>query len=155
MIVLQASGAMLNVEGELKKAASAFVNGLGEKDQVAVVTYGDSAETIAPFSPDKGDVAGKIAKITMTGKSFLLFDGLAQAISLFSASPGKGQAATGLPAPKAINGQIQRVSLTCSKPRIRFIGSWELTVLRLPNRPDFANSWTAGSATTFVRANIR
>jgi len=102
VIVLQASGAMLNVEGELKKAASAFVNGLGEKDQVAVVTYGDSAETIAPFSPDKGDVAGKIAKITMTGKSFLLFDGLAQAISLFSASPGKGQAATGLPAPKAI-----------------------------------------------------
>ena len=59
---------MLNVEGELKKAASAFVNGLGEKDQVAVVTYGDSAETIAPFSPDKGDVAGKIAKITMTGQ---------------------------------------------------------------------------------------
>jgi VWFA-related protein len=103
VLVLQASGAMAGVEQDLKKAAAAFVNALGEKDQVAVVDYAESAETIAPFSADKGEVAGKIAKITMTGKSFLLFDGLAQAISLFAATPGKGQQAAGaLPAPKAI-----------------------------------------------------
>src|SRR5712692_1577279 len=65
---------------ELKKSTSAFVNGLGEK----------------------GEVAAKIGKMTCTGKNFLLHDGLAHAISLFSAAPGKGQQTSALPAPKAI-----------------------------------------------------
>ena len=105
VVVIQASGAMLPIQEDLKKAVSAFVNGLGEKDQVAVVDYGETAETLAPFSEDKGDVAGKAAKVTFTGRSFLLYDGLAQPIQLFAAaaSPGKaGAAPTLLPAPKAI-----------------------------------------------------
>ena len=104
VIVIQASGAMLPIQEDIKKAVSAFVNGLSEKDQVAVVDYGETAEIVAPFSEDKGDVAGKAAKITFTGRSFLLYDGLAQAIQLFAAaaSPGKGGAPALLPAPKAI-----------------------------------------------------
>src|SRR5205814_341980 len=68
------------------------------------VDYAEAAETVAPFSDDKGEVAGKAAKITFTGKSFLLYDGLAQALSLYAAaaSPGKGGAHTLLPAAKAI-----------------------------------------------------
>jgi len=72
VLVIQASGAMEPICEELKKSTSAFVNGLGEKDHVAAVDYAESAETIAPFSPEKGDVAGKIGKMTCTGKSFLL-----------------------------------------------------------------------------------
>ncbi len=104
VIVIQASGAMLPIQEDIKKAVSAFVNGLGEKDQVAVVDYRETAEIVAPFSEEKGDVAGKAAKITFTGLSFLLYDGLGQAIQLFAAaaSPGKGGAQTVLPAPKAI-----------------------------------------------------
>jgi VWFA-related protein len=105
VIVVQASGAMMPIQEDLKKAVSAFITGLGEKDQVAVVDYAEQAETVAPFSDDKGDVAGKAGKITFTGKSFLLYDGLAQAISLFASAgaPGKGgQATTSLPAAKAI-----------------------------------------------------
>jgi VWFA-related protein len=105
VIVVQASGAMMGIQEDLKKAVAAFVNGLGEKDQVAVVDYAEAAESVAPFSEDKGDVAGKAGKITFTGKSFLLYDGLAQALSLYAAaaSPGKGgQSATLLPAAKAI-----------------------------------------------------
>ena len=105
VIVVQASGAMMGIQEDLKKAVAGFVNSLGEKDQVAVVDYAESAEMVAPFSDDKGDVAGKAAKITFTGKSFLLYDGLAQAISLFSApaSAGKkGEAGSTLPAAKAI-----------------------------------------------------
>jgi VWFA-related protein len=102
VLVVQASGAMEPICDELKKASSAFVNGLGDKDQVAAVDYAESAETRAPFSADKGEVAGKIGKMTCTGKSFLLYDGLAQAISLFAAAPGKGAQTTSLPAPKAI-----------------------------------------------------
>ena len=78
VIVVQASGAMMGIQEDLKKAVAGFVNSLGEKDQVAVVDYAESAEMVAPFSDDKGDVAGKAAKITFTGKSFLLYDGLAQ-----------------------------------------------------------------------------
>lgn len=105
VIVVQASGAMMPIQEDLKKSVSAFINGLGEKDQVAVVDYGNGPETVAPFSDDKGDVAGKASKITFNGPSFLLYDGLAQAMSLYAAAaaPGKGgQAATLLPAAKAI-----------------------------------------------------
>src|SRR5205807_1993019 len=105
VIVVQASGAMMGIQEDIKKAVSAFVNGLGEKDQVAVVDYAESAETVSPFSDDKGDVAGKAGKITFTGKSFLLYDGLAQALSLYAAAaaPGKGGAAAALlPAAKAL-----------------------------------------------------
>src|SRR5437764_12869725 len=96
---------MMGIQEDIKKAVSAFVNGLGEKDQVAVVDYGEAPEMVAPFSEDKGDVAGKAAKITFTGKSFLLYDGLAQAVSLFAApaSAGKkGEPGSTLPAAKAI-----------------------------------------------------
>jgi VWFA-related protein len=105
VIVVQASGAMMVIQDDLKKAIAAFVNGLGDKDQVAVVDYSDVAETVSPFSDDKGDVAAKAGKITFTGRSFLLYDGLAQAISLYAsaAAPGKGgQAPTSLPSAKAI-----------------------------------------------------
>ena len=102
VLVIQASGAMEPICEELKKSASAFVNGLGEKDHVAAVDYAESAETIAPFSAEKGEVAGKVGKMTCTGKSFLLYDGLAQAVSLFAGNPGKGQQGGALPAPKAI-----------------------------------------------------
>jgi VWFA-related protein len=129
VLVIQASGAMEPICEDVKKSAGAFVNGLGEKDQVAAVDYAEAAETIAPFSPEKGDVAGKIGKMTCTGKSFLLYDGLAQAVSLFTGAPGKGQQTTALPAPKAIiviadgrdNGSatdVEKVIADASKRRI-------------------------------------
>jgi VWFA-related protein len=105
VVVVQASGAMMGIQEELKKAVAAFVNGLGEKDQVAVVDYAEAAEAVAPFSEDKGEVAGKAGKITFTGKSYLLYDGLAQALSLYAAAsaPGKGgEAKVVLPSAKAI-----------------------------------------------------
>jgi len=104
VIVVQASGAMMGIQDDIKKAVSAFVNGLGEKDQVAVVDYGETAEIVAPFSEEKGEVAAKSAKITFTGRSFLLYDGLAQATQLYAAAaaPGKGGGQTLLPAAKAI-----------------------------------------------------
>lgn len=105
VIVVQASGAMMVIQEDLKKAVAAFVNGLGEKDHVAVVDYSDAAETVAPFSEDKGEVASKAAKITFTGRSFLLYDGIEQAIGLYAsaAAPGRSnQTGTLLPAAKAV-----------------------------------------------------
>jgi len=57
--VVQASGAMMGIQDDIKKAVSAFVNGLGEKDQVAVVDYAETAEIVAPSRREKGEVAGK------------------------------------------------------------------------------------------------
>ena len=45
VLVVQASGAMEPICDELKKSSSAFVNGLGDKDQAAAVDYAESAET--------------------------------------------------------------------------------------------------------------
>jgi len=102
VIVVQASGAMMAIEEQIKKAVAAFATSLGEKDQVAVVDYSDSAETVAPFAEDKGEVAGKAAKITFTGKSAMLYDGLEQALSLFAATAKGGESKTLLPAARAI-----------------------------------------------------
>src|ERR671929_2434336 len=44
VLVIQASGAMEPICEDLKKSTSAFVNGLADKDQVAAVDYGESAE---------------------------------------------------------------------------------------------------------------
>ena len=151
VIVIQASGAMLGVQEDMKKAVSAFVNGLAEKDQVAVVDYAESAETLAPFSAEKGEQAGKIGKLTFTGKSFLLYDGIGQALSLFAsaAAPGKGSAASAesslLPAAKAIivisdgrdNGSatdVERVIAEATKRKIPIhaIGHSELDNDSLP-----------------------
>jgi Inner membrane component of T3SS, cytoplasmic domain/von Willebrand factor type A domain len=99
LVVLQASGAMEPIAEELKKAVSAFVNSLGDKDVVGCISYGETTDVVAPLAADKGEVAGKCNKIAFTGKSFLLFDGLAQAISVMTA-PGK--TGTTLPAPRAI-----------------------------------------------------
>lgn len=106
VIVVQASGAWMGINEEVKKAVAAFINGLGEKDQVAVVDYAESAEVISSFSADKGDVAGKAGKIKADGKSYLLYDGLFQALQLYAsaAAPGKGSttAPSILPVAKAI-----------------------------------------------------
>jgi len=106
VIVVQASGAMTGIKEDLKKAVAGFINGLGEKDQVAVVAYSETAETLSPFGSDKGEVAGKANKLETAGKSFLLYDGLAQALSLYAAAsiPGKGtpKDESVLPSAKAI-----------------------------------------------------
>ncbi len=107
VVVVQASGAMSPIKDDIEKAVAAFINGLGEKDQVAVVSYGEAADTVSQFNADKGDVAGKANKIEFAGKSFLLYDGLAQALSLYAtaATPGKGAteaAASTMPVAKAI-----------------------------------------------------
>jgi len=158
VIVVQASGAMMGIQEDLKKAVAAFVNGLGEKDQVAVVDYAESAETVAPFSEEKGDVAGKAAKITFTGKSFLLLDGLAQAISMYAsaAAPGKGGAPSALPAAKAIivisdgrdNGSatdVEKVISDANKRRIPIhaIGHSELDQDHLPDLETIARRTNA------------
>ncbi len=160
VIVVQASGAMGVIEGDIKKAVSAFINGLAEKDQVAVVDYAEAAETVSPFSDEKGDVAGKVGKITFNGKSYLLYDGLAQALSLFSsaAAPGKGgQAGSLLPAAKAIivvsdgrdNGSatdVEKIIADAVKRKIPIhaVGHSELDQDSLHNLEDLAKR-TAGT----------
>ena len=50
VVVVQASGAMSPIKEDIKKAVAAFINGLGEKDQVAIVSYGENADTVSGFS---------------------------------------------------------------------------------------------------------
>ena len=105
VVVVQASGGMKSIKDDLKKAVSGFVNSLAEKDQVAIVSYAEAAETVSTFSADKGEVAAKANKIEFAGTSFLLYDGLAQALSLYQAAggpPAKGGAAAAKAAPESL-----------------------------------------------------
>ena len=160
VVVVQASGAMLGIQEELKKAISGFVNGLGEKDQVAVVAYADAAETVSSFSEKKGEVAGRAGTIAFNGKSYLLFDGLSQAIALYAsaAAPGKrDSAAAPLPAAKAIvvisdgrdNGsatEVEKVISDANQRRIPIhaVGHSELDQDSLPQLETIAHR-TGGS----------
>lgn len=157
VLVVQASGAWMGIQEEVKKAVAAFINGLGDKDQVAVVDYAEAAETISPFSADKGDVAGKAGKIKADGKSYLLYDGLAQALSLYAsaAAPGKGgdKGAGLLPVAKAIivisdgrdNGSatdVQKVISDAVKRKIPIhgVGHTELDADSLKNLEEIARA---------------
>jgi|GEM_PF-749207 len=156
VIVIQASGSWGPIQEDIKKAVSAFVNGLGEKDHVAVVTYAGQPEILAPFSAEKGEVAGKVSKLNANGESYLLYDGLSQAIQLYAsaAAPGKGSASVQgslLPIAKAIillsdgrdNGSATGVETVISeavkrKIPIHVIGHSELGGDSLPNIQDIA-----------------
>jgi hypothetical protein len=103
-LLVQASGSLLGVCDELKKAAAAFAAGAGEADRLAAVDYAERAETLAPFFADRGVLASRIDALNCGGRAFLLHDGLAQAISLFAAADADAAAGRGsaLPAVRAI-----------------------------------------------------
>ena len=83
ILVLQASGAMAPLATELGQAASGFIESLGPKDAAGCLSYGDSAELVAPLSFDKAETARKCGAIAFNARSFLLYDGLLRAISAF------------------------------------------------------------------------
>ena len=83
LLVLQASGAMAPLAAELRQAASLFIASLGAKDAAGCLSYGDSAELIAPLSLDKVEVARKCGAVAFNARSFLLYDGLTRAIAAF------------------------------------------------------------------------
>ena len=104
VLAVQASGSLLGVCDELKKAAAAFAAGAGEADRLAAVDYAERAETLAPFFAERGALAGRIEALNCGGRAFLLHDGLAQAISLFAAADADAAAGRGgaLPSVRAI-----------------------------------------------------
>ena len=161
VIVIQASGSWGPIQEDIKKAVSAFINGLGEKDQVAVVDYAGQPETLSTFSAEKGEVVGKLSKLSANGESYLLYDGIAQAVGLYAshAAPGKSASAEEalLPVAKAIilisdgrdNGSATAVETVISdavkrKIPIHCIGHSELGGDSLPNLQEIARR-TGGS----------
>ena len=99
VLALQASGAMAPLAADLGQAASGFIASLGAKDAAGCVSYGDSAELVAPLSFDKAEVARRCGAISFNARSFLLYDGLVRAIAAFP--PDDGQA-NPLPGARAI-----------------------------------------------------
>jgi VWFA-related protein len=107
VVVLQASGAWMGVEEGVKKALSAFIRGLAAQDRVAIVTNSGDPRVLAGFSTDKAAQVGILARTDFANPSFLLYDGLTLALSLFDGSAatapgGADGAATPAPPPRAI-----------------------------------------------------
>jgi hypothetical protein len=125
VLVLQASGAMAPVAAEMGQAASGFIASLGAKDAAGCVSYGDSAELVAPLSFDRAEVARRCGAISFTGKSFLLYDGLMRAIAAFppdgETSPLPGARAIVLVADGRDNGSVADIETLVARARKRGI----------------------------------
>jgi len=81
-IVVQNSGVYSGVIEDVKKSVSGYINGLTDKDQVAVVVYSDKVDVLAPLG-DKAAAASAMSKLGEPGGQRLLFDGVASALGLF------------------------------------------------------------------------
>lgn len=82
-VVMQASGTMAPVMEEMKKAVSGYFSSLGEKDQVAFVTYSNTVEVLAPMG-DKSAAASAASRVDNPGYQRLMYDGVATALGLFA-----------------------------------------------------------------------
>lgn len=82
-VVMQASGTMAPVMDEMKKAVAGYFSSLGEKDQVAFVTYSNTVEVLAPMG-DKSAAASAASKVDNPGYQRLMYDGVATALGLFA-----------------------------------------------------------------------
>lgn len=106
VVVLQTSGSWMAVEEGVKKALSGFVQGLAPRDRVAIVTDSGDPRVLAGFSEDKHAQAGALGQAGFADPSFLLYDGVALALSLFD-GPGPGgrggvETGPGAPPPRAV-----------------------------------------------------
>jgi len=84
VLVVQTSGAMLPVLDEIKKNAAGFIQSLGDRDQVGLVSYSDRAETLATLG-DKSTAIAAMQKIQSTGPEYNLWDGVLMGLSMFQA----------------------------------------------------------------------
>lgn len=81
MLVLDASATMYGQPlADTQAAAQAFLASLGPDDQVGVITFSDSVETVAPITTDKGVVSAAIDAIEAGGTS-PLYDAIVQAVT--------------------------------------------------------------------------
>lgn len=94
VLVFDTSGSMLQDIDRARDAADAFVSAVPTGTEIAVVTFGDEAETIVPFTDDLDEIRSRIASIEVDSQaSTALFDGVLRATSLL---PGNSDAAQGL-----------------------------------------------------------
>lgn len=81
VLCIDVSGSMRGKPMEDSKAAVLrYINELGDKDYVAIYSYGDGADLVADFSNDKGYLTGQVKKLTAKDQYTSLFYGASKGI---------------------------------------------------------------------------
>jgi VWFA-related protein len=91
VVMLETSPAVYLVHDEHVAAAYMLLGGLAQDDQVALVTYADSAREMVPFTTNKGALLDALASNQyMMGMANLnLYDSTAAVVDGIAAAPGK------------------------------------------------------------------
>jgi VWFA-related protein len=87
VLVLDASYSMVGQPlADVQASAESFVNSLGEADQVGVIVFSGSVETISPITDDQASVTAAIGTIEASGGS-PIYDALVQAVNALRSLP--------------------------------------------------------------------
>ncbi|NDQ56333.1 MAG: VWA domain-containing protein [Acidipila sp.] len=91
LLLVETSPAVYLIHGDHLTAASAFLNGLAPRDEVALATYDDQLHSVLPFSTDKARVAATLGEVRYTlGTARLnLFASLSRALDELASIPGR------------------------------------------------------------------
>lgn len=89
VLLIDASGSMQGEPMEdARLAADAFVNAMGEGDEIAVVSFSSEVETLADFTTDRGVLTGAIDRLVARGNT-ALYDGVVAASNMLAAREGR------------------------------------------------------------------
>lgn len=91
VVLLETSPAVYLVQDEHIAAAYMLLGGLAQDDQVALVTYADSARELVPFTTDKGALLNALSgnQYMMGMANLNLYDSTAAVVDGIAPAPGK------------------------------------------------------------------
>jgi hypothetical protein len=85
ILAMDASGTMRGAtQAAIRASVARFLDRARKRDQVAVVTLAEQTQIDVPFGASTADLAGRLEKIQPRGRSTRLYDGLLDALALFS-----------------------------------------------------------------------
>jgi Mg-chelatase subunit ChlD len=85
ILAIDASGSMRGAPlGAIHDSIARFVDQARPQDQVAVTTFADQTQVDVPFGASRASLAGKLQNIQVRGKFTRLYDGMLDALALFT-----------------------------------------------------------------------
>jgi Mg-chelatase subunit ChlD len=85
ILAIDASGSMRGAPlSAIHDSISKFVDQARSQDQVAVTTFADQTQIDVPFGSSRASLAGKLQNIQVRGKFTRLYDGMLDALALFT-----------------------------------------------------------------------
>ncbi|NLF00717.1 MAG: VWA domain-containing protein, partial [Anaerolineales bacterium] len=72
---------------EMQQAAVTLIDALGERDQMAIVTFYSAVQIAQPFTSDKAHLRGAVEQLTVPGSSTALYEAILTASAMLAEQP--------------------------------------------------------------------